>query len=489
MTLPPDVHPHVIPSVLRRKIDLPDVFYFDTWPAAAPMCVILDPDVAYQVTVQRSLPKHKTLEDFLVPITGPRSIVSLEGKEWKQWRSLFNPGFASGHLHSLVPGMVDDCVRFRDILQNHLSNDDVFQMEEAATKLTLDIIGKVVLDVSLNGQSSEHVVVTSLRNLVALVPKYNDINPFRIYNPLRPLIARRNHLRMDAYLENVLDERLAMGQESSTDAPRASKRSKPVIDLAIDGIHQAFASSDPQAMAIRKFKKSAITHIKSFLFAGHDTTSSTICYIFYMLFKHPEIRARVCAEYDEVLGTDHASAATKLKEEPHLLAKLSYSTAIIKETLRLFPAASSARMGEPGFFITLSDGTKLPTEGFMVWVAAHGIHRRPDLWPRAEEFIPERWLVPEGDPLYPVKGAWRAFEYGPRNCIGQELAMLETKLIMALTLREFEIVPAYDEWEQAGKGSTNAVRHLFGERAYQVLVATAKPAEGMPVKVRTRFVQ
>ena len=74
---------------------------------------------------------------------------------------------------------------------------------------------------------------------------------------------------------------------------------------------------------------------------------------------------------------------------------------------------------------------------------------------------------------------------GPRNCIGQDLAMIETKIVMVLMLREFTIEVAYEELDRQRrvKGVT---RTPEGERAYQVLKGTAKPVDGMPCRIRRR---
>ena len=72
-------------------------------------------------------------------------MVLMEGMEWKLWRSIFNPGFASGHIMKIVPSLVDDCLLFIDILAKHAEYKDICILEEAVTRLTIDIIGRVVL--------------------------------------------------------------------------------------------------------------------------------------------------------------------------------------------------------------------------------------------------------------------------------------------------------------------------------------------------------
>lgn len=76
--MPSDCHPHHYPRTLRKEYDLPPVFYLDNWPIANPMCIIADPDAAYQVTQEHSLPKAPSLRVYLDPLIGVNNLVSLE---------------------------------------------------------------------------------------------------------------------------------------------------------------------------------------------------------------------------------------------------------------------------------------------------------------------------------------------------------------------------------------------------------------------------
>ena len=144
-TLPTNCHPHLLVHYLKEQYDLPDIFYIDTWPFGEQICAVVDPQAAYDVTVKHSLPKHPIIEDSIAPITGHNPLVSLNGKEHKKWRGIFNPGFSSAHLMTLLGGIVDDCAVFTDILAKHAKAQDIFLLEEAATRVTVDIIGRVVL--------------------------------------------------------------------------------------------------------------------------------------------------------------------------------------------------------------------------------------------------------------------------------------------------------------------------------------------------------
>lgn len=237
-----------------------------------------------------------------------------------------------------------------------------------------------------------------------------------------------------------------------------------------------------------------------------------------MLSKNTECLERIRKEHDEILGPI-SGTPDKIKKDPHILNKLEYTYAVIRETLRLWPTASSVRTGFPGYkAYDPKTGEWLETEDMLVWVRSlsnvpkealgHGrwltcvardsqvlhfpLQRSQELWgPTANDFDPSRFM-PENASKFPENG-WRAFERGPRNCIGQELAQLEARIILALVVRSFDFQAAFDSLHELAKdGSTYAkdgnyrtgVQELDGEEAYPILIGTAKPREGMPMRVR-----
>ena len=100
-----------------------------------------------------------------------------------------------------------------------------------------------------------------------------------------------------------------------------------------------------------------------------------------------------------------------------------------------------------------------------------------------EEFLPKRFLVPENHPLHPVVNSWRPFEYGTRNCIGQELALTKLKVVLALTTRDFDVSDAYEEWDTSHRPH-KSVKTDNGERAYQTQMGNARPSDKFPAKVK-----
>ena len=222
----------------------------------------------------------------------------------------------------------------------------------------------------MHAQTKENDFVSAFRSQLTWLPGINEFNPFVLFNPMRRVMFAYNQWRMDRFVSKVMDERFAT-RPGSKAINGSSKCNRPVIDLALDAYLEE--EGKKSATIDATFKRFAMDQIKIFMFAGHDTTSSTICYIAYVLSKHPDAMEKVLQEYNQVFGNDVEQTAQRIKEDPYLLNKLPYSVAIIKEILRLYPPGSSARKGQPGFFLNYN-GKQYPTEGRWLHLQSHRSH-------------------------------------------------------------------------------------------------------------------
>ncbi|KAL8990566.1 MAG: hypothetical protein Q9177_000810 [Variospora cf. flavescens] len=186
--------------------------------------------------------------------------------------------------------MVEEAEVIENALVEHATKGDLFYLEHLTLNLTIDTIGRV---------------------------KYNT--------------SVMNH-----YFTQELARRYGAMQE--TTAERNSKIS--VIDLAL----KAYLEELPTAKGIdADFKEFAMAQIKLFIFAGHDTISTVAVFTYHLLAKYPEVLAKVRAEHSRVFGT--SNAASLLVSTPSLLNRLTYTLAVIKESLRLYPTVAAWREG------------------------------------------------------------------------------------------------------------------------------------------------
>ena len=274
-----------------------------------------------------------------------------------------------------------------------------------------------------------------------------------------------------------------------------SPKSKSIVSLALK---EYAASAKREGKAVPQkldgaFRATLVAQAVILLVAGQDPTSTPLIFCLHLLYTHKAALTKLRSELNEVFGTDtspsHISAL--IKQDPQRLNSLPYTLAIIKETLRLYPPLSIVRDGQPGLTLTDDAGAVFPTKDCKIWVLHSGIQRNPKYFVHADDFIPERWVAEPGDALYPPKRAWRPFEFGPRTCIGQPLALLEMKILLLMLARSFEIEAAYGEGEAGGMGESENEGCGDGLRREKAPYPTfgqglaTRTNDGYPFRVRT----
>lgn len=252
--------------------------------------------------------------------------------------------------------------------------------------------------------------------------------------PFHRLIAARR--RLDGVIYAEIARRRASGE-----------RREDLLSLLLDA-----RDEDGSAFSDREVRDQVMT----MLFAGHDTATSTLTFLFYELSKQPAALGRLCAEQDAVLGGRVPTAADLAGGLPELDLALD-------ETLRLYPPAwiGPRRTVRDTEF----QGHELPA-GTPVNYCSWASHHLPDVFPDPEAFVPARFS-PENRARLP-KGAYVPFGGGSRTCLGMRFGQMEIKLIATLILQRFrlELAPAYEL----------SVRQM----------PTLSPRGGMPMFVRPR---
>jgi cytochrome P450 len=487
-TLPSDAHGDYMQVLIQQNWkelfpkckSCPPVFIVDTWPFTTPIMITVHPDVTSQYTQEVSRVKPKEQKRFWHPLTQNLDLASMEGDTWKIWRKKLSPGFSTNSITSHITALVEEIEVFADTLRAKAGRDgawgEMMPLEPIAKDVTFDVIGRFILGTRLHAQTNPRLLLKTA--LVDIIPRMvfyiNPVNFFSYFNPYNQFRLWLDNRTMNKFLLPHVQTYIA-----SVPCPTPADKHR-IIPLALGNHHET-----PD----QKLVTTVLGQLKIFLFAGHDTTASTICWIFHALSRNPKALSRLRSELDEILGPNPSARATAatLKAQPHLVNQLTYTAAVIKETLRIHTNVGTMRSGGPGFTIygpastPEYAGMAFPTEGCVLWDGSWAQHMDPELWHRVDEFLPERWLVTDPqDPLHPPKNGFRAFELGPRDCIGQGLGVVEMKLVLAVVAREFEIREDYGEVKEKDE-------RVFGERAYQVGAdGTPGVKGGMPVRVRVR---
>ncbi len=228
------------------------------------------------------------------------------------------------------------------------------------------------------------------------------------------------------------------------------ERGEDVLSLLID------ASDDSGASALTDLQ--IRDEVMTLLFAGHDTTTSTLSFMFYELARHPHVVARLLAEQDSQLTDGSLPSPSQLMGDG-----LPYLETVLDETLRLYPPAwIGPRRSVAPFELC---GHSVPG-GVFVNYCSWASHRLPDVFAEPDSFRPERF-APEAKSALP-RGAYIPFGGGSRTCIGMRFGQLEIRTIATLILSRFSLSLPSD--------FRLSIRQM----------PTISPAQGLPVIVSPR---
>jgi cytochrome P450 len=254
-------------------------------------------------------------------------------------------------------------------------------------------------------------------------------------SPWRRLIAARR----------VLDEIVFAEIAARRAAPDPDRRD--VLSLLV-----AARGDRGEAFSDREIRDQVMT----LMFAGHDTSTSTVTFMLHELARHPDVVERLCEEQDRVLGEAPPSAAQLERDLPYL-------DTVLDETLRLYPPAwigprRAVRDFEFG-------GYSVP-RGAYVNYCSWASHRLPEVFPEPEAFVPERFTRERKAAL--PRGAYVPFGGGQRVCIGKRFGQTEVKLVATMLLQHLRL--------DALPGRTMTVRQM----------PTLSPRGGLRMRVSPR---
>jgi cytochrome P450 len=160
--------------------------------------------------------------------------------------------------------------------------------------------------------------------------------------------------------------------------------------------------------------------------AGHETTANALMWTFYLLSQHADIKQRLYAEIDSVLG----ERTVTLQDLPNM----PYLDMVLKESMRLFPPVAAVSRS-PYADMELG-GYRLPKDAIMQ-ISIFAMHRSTRYWHNPDVFDPERFS-PENEAKIP-RYAYLPFGGGARVCIGNQFAIMEAKLLLVTIMQQYEL--------------------------------------------------
>ncbi|NXF85160.1 CP4B1 protein, partial [Eubucco bourcierii] len=389
-----------------------------------PTLIVHHPEYAKTVLGQTDI-KSDVPYKFLIPWIG-KGLLILNGAKWFQHRKMLTPAFHYDVLKSYVPLMSDSVKVMLDKWEKKSTESKSVELFQDVSLMTLDSIMKCAFsyNVDCQTQSNSDYYIRAVFDLSYLMSE--RIRNFSYKDIFYGLTHKGREFRdacklAHSHTDKVIKERkMLLSNEKELDKIQ-KKRHLDFLDILL-------CAKDANGIGLSDEDLRA--EVDTFMFAGHDTTASGISWLFYCLSLHPEYQQRCREEIQKVLGD-------RDRVEWEDLGKMTYSTMCIKESLRLFPPvpAVSRYLTKP---LTFFDGRSLPA-GSQVGVSIFALHRNRDVWQDPEIYDPLRFSPENSSQRH--SHAFLPFSAGSRNCIGQQFAMNEMKVALALTLLRFELYP------------------------------------------------
>eukprot|EP00058_Branchiostoma_floridae_P001305 XP_002586793.1 hypothetical protein BRAFLDRAFT_102945 [Branchiostoma floridae] len=368
---------------------------------------------------------------FFRPWLGDGLLIS-EGQKWQRNRRLLTPAFHFDILKHYVTLFSEST---QVLLEKWLSRGPGASVElfDQIGLMTLDNILKCSLGYHSNcqtdGQSAPYI--QAVHDLTSLIDERVD-RPLQHIDFIYYLTAKGRRFRQACKVVHSFSEQVIMTRKEERkkeelkeeDFTSPGYKSGKCLDF-VDILLQA-KDEDGTGLSVSEIRD----EVNTFLFAGHHTTASGVSWTLFYLAQHQDYQDECRREAEGVL-----EGRTEITW--HDVGKLPFLTMCIKESLRCVPpVARSARTLQ--LDLTFADGKWLP-KGTSAVADFPGLHRNSEIWENPTVYDPYRFS-PENSERRPPH-AFLPFSAGPRNCIGQNFAMNEMKVTLALTLQRFRLEP------------------------------------------------
>ena len=354
-------------------------------------------------------------------LVGDGLVVS-HGDAWMRQRRLMSPPFSSQRLAKIVPVVSE--VASERLERWRRAGGGVFEMWQEMSGITMSALLKTIFATSMD----EAKIARFVSAFDAVVEHMNIRGPTFFLPDWFPLPGRSKALAGRAELHSMIDsivrERRAQGTQGDD-----------LLSLLLNA-----KDDDGSGMSDELLRD----EIKTAVFGGYDSTAVGLAFTLYLLTTHPESARKA---RDEVLRVAPAGPLTMEK-----VAELDYVGRVFQEALRLYPPLSfHPRMALEDDTI----GTRRIPAGSTLLYSNYAPGRNPAFWQHPDSFFPDHFLPAEVAKRH--RFAYQPFAAGPRVCIGMNLAIMEAKVVLALILRDYDLVRAVSTpIMQARFGTTRA---------------------------------
>ncbi|XP_062596561.1 cytochrome P450 4F4-like [Saccostrea cucullata] len=344
-----------------------------------------------------------------------------DGQRWSRARRLLTPAF---HFKILKP-YIHIYNKATDLLlqkfEHYAERGESFDLLKEMSLCTLDILLQCIFSMETDCQQRESDYVKSVLKLGEIWSKRNRklwLFPDVIFYNTRWGKQFKEHCsKVHDIAQNIIKRR----QQEIDQLDGMGER--PYLDF-LDLLLQA-KDEDGNKLTDAEIRN----EVDTFLFEGHDTTASSISWLLHLLAQHQNYQQRVQQELDRI-WTSKSTEYVQWEDLPHF----EYLTMCLKESLRASSTVPIIQRLVPRE-ITI-DGKDFPPNTLFT-IAINSVHHNPAVWKNPDEYLPDRFSKENISNI--DNFSYIPFSAGPRNCIGQNFALNEEKVVLSRILKNFTV--------------------------------------------------
>eukprot|EP00193_Tetraselmis_chui_P000943 CAMPEP_0177762288 /NCGR_PEP_ID=MMETSP0491_2-20121128/6265_1 /TAXON_ID=63592 /ORGANISM="Tetraselmis chuii, Strain PLY429" /LENGTH=615 /DNA_ID=CAMNT_0019278333 /DNA_START=263 /DNA_END=2111 /DNA_ORIENTATION=- len=428
------------------------VFKLEFGPKA--FIVVSDPVVVRHLLKENAMNYDKgVLGEILEPIMG-KGLIPADLETWKPRRRAIVPAFHKAYLDRCID-MFADCtectIRRLDGLMESGTGEARVNMETEWLNLGLDIIGLGVFNYDFGSINQESPVIQAVYGVLKEAEHRSTFYiPYWNLPLADKLVPRQIEFNRDIkVINNCLDELIELAKQTRAEDDLEALQARDYSKVKDPSLLRFLVDARGEDVSNKQLRDDLMT----MLIAGHETTAAVLTWTTFCLMKNPDVLAKVREEVDRVVG-DRRPGFEDIAAMPFLRATLA-------ESLRLYPQPPiliRRALGDdvlPGGLRGDKNGYPIGP-GADIFISVWNLHHSPYLWKDPEAFNPDRFsetfrnpefegtwagYTPDEKPLYPNEVtsdfAFIPFGGGMRKCVGDQFAMTEAAVAMAMILRRF----------------------------------------------------
>ncbi|KAL9878415.1 putative cytochrome P450 4d14 isoform 1-T3 [Glossina fuscipes fuscipes] len=410
-----------------------------------PLSILMVADANYYKAILRDAVNKPSVYVSLTKDLFGEGLIAASGEKWRVRRKMLNPSFHIKLIESFAKVFDEHSRALVQRLQQHADGKSTFDIFPFIADMTLCIIFETAMGFKSDPNDLDFRKYTSATQDFIFNESERLAKPWLLPRFAYYILAYRNFKKSSAAIAYIRDfhakiiktKRQEL-EERNKNATQAGDNDDKVLDRKRQNFLEILLTSSIDGKPVSD--DVIQDEIFTIVMAGFDTSAHTLCYVLYLLSRHPDVQQKAFLEIFSLYGTDRESSITM--ED---LSKLKYLECVIKETLRVYPTVPFyGRVFDEDIvavFIDCLDGKIIPG-GTALLICPIRSNENPEYFPEPKRFNPERF---NGETIKKIpEYAFAPFSAGPRSCIGTKFAIVEIKCTLIRMLLEYEILPFGD---------------------------------------------